>query len=93
MAVSDGLELDIKERAVADWAFRNRQPAGRGTDTLISAELIYLPLQTPASELGVLGVRMEDEDDYRSHGEPAPAGRLCYPGCYGYGAGAVLPSG
>ncbi len=66
MASSDGLEPDTKERAVADWAFRNRQPAGRGTDTLISAGLIYLPLQTPASVLGVLGVLMEDEDDYHS---------------------------
>ena len=65
-AASDGLILDSKEQAVADWAFRNRHPAGRGTDTLISAELLYLPLQTPASQLGVLGVRMEDELDYRS---------------------------
>jgi two-component system sensor histidine kinase KdpD len=64
LAASDGLLLDSKEQAVADWAFRNRQPAGRGTDTLISTGLIYLPLQTPASQLGVLGVRMEDELDY-----------------------------
>ncbi|MCE1225066.1 MAG: sensor histidine kinase KdpD [Geobacteraceae bacterium] len=66
LATSDGLALDSKEQAVADWCFRNRHPAGRGTDTLISAELIYLPLQTPASQLGVLGVRMDDEYDYRS---------------------------
>jgi two-component system sensor histidine kinase KdpD len=66
LATSDGLVLDSKEQAVADWAFRNRQPAGCGTDTLISANLIYLPLQTPASQLGVLGVRMEDELEYRS---------------------------
>lgn len=66
LATSDGLVLDSKEQAVADWAFRNRQPAGCGTDTLISAGLIYLPLQTQASQLGVLGVRMEDELEYRS---------------------------
>lgn len=65
-AVSEGFVLDLKEQAVADWAFRNRQPAGCGTDTLVSAGLIYLPLQTPASQLGVLGVQMEDELDYRS---------------------------
>jgi len=29
IAASDGLELDGKEQAVADWAFRNRQQAGR----------------------------------------------------------------
>jgi len=66
MAASEGLSLDIKEQAVADWAFRNRHPAGRGTDTLVSTDLIYLPLQTPASVLGVMGVRMENDLDYRS---------------------------
>lgn len=66
MATSDGLALDFKEQAVADWAFRNRHTAGRGTDTLVSAGLIYLPLQTPASVLGVMGVRLENEVDYRS---------------------------
>jgi len=57
IAASDGLELDGKEQAVADWAFRNRQQAGRGAETLISARLLYLPLQTPGSILGVLGVK------------------------------------
>jgi two-component system sensor histidine kinase KdpD len=66
MAASEGLSLDIKEQAVADWAFRNRHPAGRGTDTLVSAELICLPLQTQASVLGVMGVRLENGLDYRS---------------------------
>ncbi|HZV80942.1 MAG TPA: sensor histidine kinase KdpD [Geobacteraceae bacterium] len=66
MAASDGLTLDIKEQAVADWAFRNSHPAGRGTDTLVSAELIYLPLQTPATVLGVMGIRLESEHAYHS---------------------------
>jgi len=66
MASSEGMNLDLKEQAVADWSFRNHQPAGRGTDTLISAELIYLPLQTPGTVLGVMGVRLESELDYRS---------------------------
>jgi len=66
ISTSKGLILDVKEQAVADWAFRNHQPAGRGTETLISADMIYLPLQTQASVLGVMGVRMESELDYRS---------------------------
>jgi two-component system sensor histidine kinase KdpD len=66
LAASDGLALDIKEQAVADWAFRNNHPAGRATDTLVSAALIYLPLQTPASVLGVMGVRLENESAYHS---------------------------
>ncbi|MDD2309550.1 MAG: sensor histidine kinase KdpD [Desulfuromonadaceae bacterium] len=65
-ATSDGLVLDIKEQAVADWAFRNNHPAGRATDTLVSADLIYLPLQTPASVLGVIGVKLESQHDYHS---------------------------
>lgn len=66
LASSDGLALDIKEQAVADWAFRNNHPAGRATDTLVSADLIYLPLQTPASVLGVIGLRLENLQAYHS---------------------------
>ncbi len=65
-ASSQGMSLDIKELAVADWVFRNRQAAGPGTETLTSAGLLYLPLQTPASVLGVLGVKLEDNADYSS---------------------------
>jgi two-component system, OmpR family, sensor histidine kinase KdpD len=66
LAASDGLTLDIKEQAVADWAFRNNHPAGHATDTLVSAELIYLPLQTTVSVLGVMGVGLENEHAYHS---------------------------
>jgi len=65
-AASHGLELDQKEAAVADWAFRNRQPAGHGTETLVSAACLYLPLQASGSLLGVFGVRLPQESDYRS---------------------------
>jgi two-component system sensor histidine kinase KdpD len=66
VAASQGLEFDLNERAVADWAFRNRQSAGRGTDTLVSADFLYVPLQTSADPLGVLGVKLENEAEYRS---------------------------
>ena len=66
MATSEGITLDMKEQAVADWAFRNNHPAGRATDTLVSATLIYLPLQTPASVLGIMGIRLETEQAYHS---------------------------
>jgi two-component system sensor histidine kinase KdpD len=66
LAASEGLTLDIKEQAVADWAFRNNHPAGRATDTLVSADLIYLPLQAPASVLGVMGVKLESEYAYHA---------------------------
>ncbi|MCM0084240.1 sensor histidine kinase KdpD [Geomonas sp. Red32] len=63
---SEELRLDIKEMAVADWAFRNGQPAGRGTDTLVSASLLHLPLQTTGDTFGVLAVRLQDEVEYHS---------------------------
>jgi two-component system, OmpR family, sensor histidine kinase KdpD len=66
LAASEGLVLDINEQAVADWAFRNNHPAGRATDTLVSADLIYLPLQTPTSVLGVMGVKLESEYAYHT---------------------------
>jgi two-component system sensor histidine kinase KdpD len=48
--------LDEKERAVADWVFRNRRPAGRFTDTLPGSAAYYLPLVREATAVGVLGV-------------------------------------
>ena len=66
LAASEGVLLNIKEQAVADWAFRNNHPAGRATDTLVSADLIYLPLQTPATVLGVMGIRLESLHEYHS---------------------------
>ncbi|MDA8418429.1 MAG: sensor histidine kinase KdpD [Desulfobacteraceae bacterium] len=66
MAADDGVHLDVKEQAVADWAFRNRQAAGRGTATLSSAEFLYLPMQTSVNTLGVLAIKLENEEDFSS---------------------------
>ncbi len=65
-AISNDLTLDNKELAVADWSFRNHRQAGVGTETLGSAQLLYLPLLTTACFLGVLGVKLEKISDYRS---------------------------
>jgi two-component system sensor histidine kinase KdpD len=43
-ASSSGFALGEKQKSVAVWTFRNGQRAGRGTDTLSSAELLYIPL-------------------------------------------------
>ncbi|MCC6235535.1 MAG: DUF4118 domain-containing protein [Verrucomicrobiales bacterium] len=50
------LTLNEKELAVADWAFKNRQPAGRFTHTLPAATAIHFPLQTERRTFGVLAV-------------------------------------
>ncbi|WP_310599178.1 sensor histidine kinase KdpD [Desulfobulbus sp.] len=65
-AASEGMALDAKEMAVADWAFRNRRPAGSGTETLRSAQLLYLPLCTASRTFGVLGVSLAATADFFS---------------------------
>jgi two-component system sensor histidine kinase KdpD len=59
-ASTPGFQLDQNEYAVADWAFKNKQPAGRGTDTLPAAEIRFMPLVTSRGAVGVLGVRPID---------------------------------
>jgi two-component system sensor histidine kinase KdpD len=53
--------LSEKEESVASWAFRRRQPAGRGTDTLPSADGVHLPLIAGERTVGVLSLRARDE--------------------------------
>ncbi len=60
-AASPDFRLDENELAVADWVFRNGEPAGRNTDTLTGAALRYLPLKTARGVVGVLGVRGPDD--------------------------------
>ena len=52
--------LSEKEQSVAAWAFRRRQPAGRGTDTLPAAEGLHLPLVADDRAVGLLSLRFED---------------------------------
>ena len=52
----DQQALSDKEAAVADWAFQKGKMAGRFTDTLPSAEALYVPLRAPSATMGVLRV-------------------------------------
>jgi two-component system sensor histidine kinase KdpD len=49
-----------KEQSVASWAYLHRQPAGRGTDTLPSADGLHLPLLAGERAVGVLSLRFRD---------------------------------
>jgi two-component system sensor histidine kinase KdpD len=51
--------VDERERAVADWVWRNRKPAGRFTDTLPSGEGFHVPLVREDQALGVLVIRVD----------------------------------
>ena len=54
---TDGTKPDPNELAVAGWTYHNRQPAGRGTETLPAAGIRCLPLETSHGIVGVLGIR------------------------------------
>jgi two-component system sensor histidine kinase KdpD len=45
---------------IAQWAFDHRQKAGRNTDTLASADAVYLPLNALKRCIGVFGLRPKD---------------------------------
>ncbi len=55
------LILTEKELHVAEWAFLNRQAAGRFTDNLPGAEALHLPLATERSIVGVLLVALPEK--------------------------------
>jgi len=53
---------DPAEIAVAQWVFDHGQIAGRGTDTLPSAQALYLPLESPNGTVGVLAVHRQEAE-------------------------------
>ncbi len=50
-----------KEISVAQWVYDNRQPAGAGTQTLVSAGLMHIPLVTGDTCGGVLALELPGE--------------------------------
>src|SRR5207244_7424584 len=52
--------LDQNDKAVAQWAFDHRQPAGVGTDNLPGAQMLFVPLVASRGVVGVLGMRLAD---------------------------------
>lgn len=54
--------FEDKEQSVATWALRHRQPTGRGTDTLPSAEGLHLPLVSGERAMGVLSLRFHEKN-------------------------------
>jgi two-component system sensor histidine kinase KdpD len=52
------LVLTDKELNVAEWAFRNRQAAGKFTDNLPGSDNLHLPLTTERAVVGVLSIHL-----------------------------------
>ena len=53
--------ISDKERAVADWAWRNKRKAGRFTDTLPSSEGFHVPLVREDAAVGVLVLKLPED--------------------------------
>jgi two-component system sensor histidine kinase KdpD len=52
--------LEEIEKAAAQWAMNNAQPAGRGSSTLTASDWLFHPLRTQRGVLGVIGLARED---------------------------------
>ncbi|MET0372227.1 MAG: sensor histidine kinase KdpD, partial [Sphingobium sp.] len=52
--------LEQIEKAAAQWAMDNEQPAGRGSSTLTASDWLFHPLRTTRGVLGALGLARED---------------------------------
>ena len=61
---SGSLQLDEKEKSVAAWVIEHSRPAGRFTDTLPSANAMYMPLTTANGTIGTIGVRPRNESQW-----------------------------
>jgi two-component system, OmpR family, sensor histidine kinase KdpD len=56
------LVMDERELGAAQWAFENERSAGRHTDTLPAAAGRYVPLRTSAGSVGILGLRLREDE-------------------------------
>lgn len=59
--------FEEKDLAVANWVYKNAQPAGKGTKTLSSEKWFYLPLKTKENTLGVISLRFESLTPEQNH--------------------------
>jgi two-component system sensor histidine kinase KdpD len=62
-AASSGLDLEPRSLEVAQWCFRSRRMAGRGTQSFSADGFTYIPLKALADVLGVLGIRLKETDN------------------------------
>jgi two-component system sensor histidine kinase KdpD len=55
-------KIGDKDSGAADWAWTKGKPAGRGSDTLPTADWLFLPLKTARGPVGVMGVQMPGQE-------------------------------
>ncbi|AKB47386.1 Osmosensitive K+ channel histidine kinase KdpD [Methanosarcina sp. Kolksee] len=55
--------LNDKEKAIAQWAYDNGQPAGHGTDNLPAGKGYYIPLKTHRMTFGIMAFAFDKPDE------------------------------
>lgn len=59
----DEQEDHLKEESAVSWAFKHRQPAGIGTETLPNASGYYIPMLSGMKTIGVVGLLPENKKE------------------------------
>jgi two-component system sensor histidine kinase KdpD len=57
-------ELDPNEKIVAQWSYEHGKKAGKGTETLSSAKVLYLPLTEGEKKIGVIGIVSQTKEQF-----------------------------
>lgn len=52
--------IEMIDWVVADWCFRNKEEAGRGTKNLVYVDELYIPLIGARETLGCIGIKIPD---------------------------------
>jgi two-component system sensor histidine kinase KdpD len=60
-AYDNDFPVNEHENSIAGWVYKNGTAAGRGTDTLRSAQGLYVPLNTAQGTAGAMGIYFRDE--------------------------------
>jgi K+-sensing histidine kinase KdpD len=45
---------------ISQWVYDHREPAGIGTQTLPASPLLYLPMQTPKHQQGIIAIHLKN---------------------------------
>ena len=59
--------FEEKDLAVANWVYKNAQPAGKGTKTLSSEKWYFLPLKTKEKTIGVVSLSFDSLTPEQKH--------------------------
>lgn len=68
--------MNEPETAAAEWAFKNAQPAGKGTETFPSVQSLFLPLNASQGVTGILGIQSQAFQEFLAQDQRTLLGGL-----------------